>query len=279
MNFFKFQQKMTSSKILSVKNIIWVIMVLILSPSCQDDSAETVVNKSETGNNTNQIPDTIIQSFIDTVVVIRRDTVIVTNRDTITNTDTLIIENIDTLIVTERDTVIISNRQDSINFANYRDSVETAYYEDSVGRWIDSVRTLRDQAAVRRVIKAYALSIDIQDWELHRSLFTETHMRFENNAFVEETIQARIDRLDELTNRYAWTQHLASIYSIENDNDNAFVVSTLNARFKGQTNDGSSNTQDFLETGVYHYWLRRTNDGWKIHKLRAFTSSEVRELN
>ena len=135
------------------------------------------------------------------------------------------------------------------------------------------IQRLVDREAIKDVVKAYALSMDTRDWDLHRSIFTESYQLYRNGTYRDEHIDNRVKRLDAFTQRYAWTQHLASIYSIEIDGDSAFVISSLNANHKGQANEGGRRTGDYLMVGFYHYWLTRTPDGWKIAKMRLLRAN------
>lgn len=136
------------------------------------------------------------------------------------------------------------------------------------------LRAVVDKDAISWVVKAYALSMDTKDWELHRSIFTESYKLYRRGQFRDEHIDDRVKRLDAFTQRYAWTQHLASVYSIEIDGDEAFAVSSLHARHKGKPREnGNGATQDYLMVGRYHHWLRRTDEGWKIYQMRLIRSN------
>lgn len=136
------------------------------------------------------------------------------------------------------------------------------------------LRYLLDRDAIATAVKAYALSMDTRDWDLHRSIFTENYQLWRRDGFRDEHIDQRIERLDNFTRQYAWTQHIASIYSIEITGDDAFVISTLHADHKGKPRaNGRGSTPDYLMVGRYHYWLTRTDDGWKIYKMRLIRAN------
>ncbi len=132
-----------------------------------------------------------------------------------------------------------------------------------------NIQYLMDRTAIEDVVKAYALSMDTRDWELHRSIFTEQYKLFRRGQYIDESIEDRISRLDRFTNNYLWTQHLASIYSIEIDGDKAFVISTLNANHKGKELENGRRSNDYLMIGHYHYWLERAENGWKIYQMQV----------
>lgn len=130
---------------------------------------------------------------------------------------------------------------------------------------------LVDRKQIEDVIKLYALSIDDKDWDQHKSIFTPTYLSYhkKKGRFVEETVEGRVEFLKRFTRKFRWTQHIASIYAVDIEGDSAFVVSTLNARHKRPpAKQGEKQKNDLHMLGQYHYWLTRTDAGWKIDKIR-----------
>lgn len=134
-----------------------------------------------------------------------------------------------------------------------------------------SLQYLVDRHQIEDIIKQYAMSIDNRDWDLHASLFTPTYLGYnkKKGEFVEQTVEWRVGFLDKFISKFSWTQHIASIYTIEIEGDNAVVISTLNARHKRKpAAAGEKQKNDWHMLGQYRYWLVRTEGGWKINKMR-----------
>lgn len=146
---------------------------------------------------------------------------------------------------------------------------------------IKQTRLLLNQGAIESVIKAYALSMDNQDWDLHRSIFTDQYQLYRRGKFITESIDKRIERLSRFTQNYEWTQHLASIYSVDIQENTAFVVSSLQAKHRGRLLDNGRQTRDYTMIGQYHYWLVKEQGKWKINKMRVkrFRNSQRSQRN
>lgn len=141
-----------------------------------------------------------------------------------------------------------------------------------------SLQDLTELAALECIIKAYGLSLDTRDWDLHRSLYKDTYELYRNGGFQKENIETRINRLSNFTDRFAWTQHISSLYSLELDGNKAFVISAMNARHEGKENENGNRSRSYLQTGLYYYWLEKTIDGWRIAKQRNIRSNVIRSL-
>ena len=157
-------------------------------------------------------------------------------------------------------------------------SIQAQNSNDSLQHLIRRLEELIDISDITFTIKAYALSIDTRNWDLHRSIFTQNYKLFRNGKYKDEHIDIRINRLDRFTNQYTWTQHLASIYSIDIQGDGAFVISSVNARHEGKERENGRRSPDYLMTGLYHYWLIRDANKWKISKMRLIRSKQIRKL-
>ncbi len=133
---------------------------------------------------------------------------------------------------------------------------------------VKQLQRLEDKEEIEKVVKAYALSMDTRDWDLHSSIFTKEYKLYRKGKYKNEQIEDRVKRLDRFTKQYEWTRHLASIYSIDLKADSAFVISSLLATHKGKQLEKGRQSKDYTMVGHYHYWLIRTQEGWKINKMR-----------
>ena len=147
---------------------------------------------------------------------------------------------------------------------------------DSIEFWSKSLTELINLGEIDKVIKQYGLSLDSRNWDLHKSIYTERYKLYRNGQFREEHINDRVRRLDNFLNNYIWTQHIGSVYTVELNGGDAFVISSMNAYHEGKTRDNGTRVRSYLQTGLYHYWLTKTSGGWKIYQQRNIRSSAIR---
>lgn len=127
---------------------------------------------------------------------------------------------------------------------------------------------LLDREEIGQVIMNYGLAFDMQDWTLHRSVFTdEIQMDFSasiGDGLVTMKADDWVAAVKPFFANLAGTQHIAMPLIIQIDGDTAYVRSLLNANHHLPNDKGSA-----VQTMVGHYdnWLVRTEDGWKITKM------------
>ena len=130
------------------------------------------------------------------------------------------------------------------------------------------VQLLLDREEIGQVIVNYGLAFDMQDWALHRSVFTdEIEMDFSasiGDGLVAMTADAWVEAVKPFFANLAGTQHIAMPLTIEINGDQAYVRSLLNASHHlPNVRGGAVQTM----VGYYENWLVRTADGWKIRKM------------
>jgi len=133
----------------------------------------------------------------------------------------------------------------------------------------EKIQFLLDREEITAVIKYYALTMDSRDWDFQRELFTQRHENYIKGKFVSRSIDDRIVLREEGALKWASTQHLASIYSINIEGDTAFVKSTLHAR---HFPEGGKRSQEKVMIGQYRYALKKTSKGWRINLMRLVPS-------
>lgn len=132
----------------------------------------------------------------------------------------------------------------------------------------ERLQLLLDREEIGQVIVNYGLAFDMQDWELHRSVFTdEIEMDFSASIGDGLTTMSADDWVAGVRPFFAnlqGTQHIAMPLVIEIDGDEAYVRSLLNASHHLPNTRGGS-----VQTMVGHYdnWLVRTDEGWKIRRM------------
>lgn len=137
------------------------------------------------------------------------------------------------------------------------------------------IRRLEDRTAISETIINYARAIDLNDWTLYASLFTDpVHIDFseaglpaadfERDTFV-GFARAGLSGFDAL-------QHLSPNHVIEfdaADPDRAVCHSALFAQHHIADAEGGDL---YLMRGRYVNEMRRTADGWKIERLTQHIS-------
>ncbi len=130
------------------------------------------------------------------------------------------------------------------------------------------LRLLLDREEIGQVIVNYGLAFDMQDWKLHRSVFTdEIQMDFTasiGDGLVTMKADDWVEGVKPFFSKLEGTQHIAMPLIIEIDGDEAYVRSLLNASHHLR-NDRGGNVQTMV--GYYDNWLIRTESGWRITKM------------
>ncbi|GFE63528.1 nuclear transport factor 2 family protein [Litoreibacter roseus] len=130
------------------------------------------------------------------------------------------------------------------------------------------LQMLVDREEIGQVIVNYGLAFDMQDWVLHRSVFTD-EIEMDFSASIGDglvTMQADdwVSAVQPFFANLEGTQHIAMPLIIEIDGDEAYVRSLLNASHHlPNTCGGAVQTM----VGYYDNWLVRTEHGWKIRKM------------
>lgn len=130
------------------------------------------------------------------------------------------------------------------------------------------IQYLLDRNEIVQAIVNYGLAFDMQDWQLHRSVFTdEIEMDFSasiGDGLTKMTADDWVEGVKPFFANLEGTQHIAMPLIVRIDGDNAYVRSMLNATHHLPNSYGES-----LQTmvGYYDNWLVRTDKGWKISKM------------
>ncbi len=132
----------------------------------------------------------------------------------------------------------------------------------------ERVQLLQDREEIGQLIVNYGLAFDMQDWNLHRSVFTD-EIEMDFTASIGDglvTMQADdwVEGVKPFFANLEGTQHIAMPLIIRIEGDEAYVRSLLNASHHLPNARGGS-VQTMV--GYYDNWLVRTQDGWKIRKM------------
>ncbi|WP_299621778.1 nuclear transport factor 2 family protein [uncultured Tateyamaria sp.] len=130
------------------------------------------------------------------------------------------------------------------------------------------LQILLDREEIRQVITNYGLAFDMQDWDLHRSVFTD-EIQMDFTASLGGGLQTLsaddwVSAVKPFFANLEGTQHIAMPLTIQIDGDTAYVRSMLHARHHLPNSKGGP-VQKMV--GHYDNWLIRTDEGWKIAKM------------
>ena len=132
----------------------------------------------------------------------------------------------------------------------------------------ERLQRLLDREEIAQVIVSYGHAFDMQDWALHRSVFTdEIEMDFSasiGDGPMRLSADDWVAAVRPFFANLAGSQHIAMPLRIEIDGDRAYVRSMLHAQHH-LPNDRGGAVQTMV--GYYDNWLMRTEDGWKIHRM------------
>ena len=130
------------------------------------------------------------------------------------------------------------------------------------------LQRLLDREEITQVIVNYGFAFDMQDWTLHRSVFTdEIEMDFSASIGDGLVVMKADDWVEGVKPFFAnleGTQHIAMPLSIQINGDEAYVRSMLHAQHH-LPNDKGAPVQTMV--GYYDNWLVRTDAGWKVRKM------------
>ena len=127
----------------------------------------------------------------------------------------------------------------------------------------EKLQILFDRMQIGEVIHRYPISIDLRDWKLFRSIFTEEIQVYLGPPTAERKLRTVLadkftEQVTNVINRFAVTQHFLTDYHIEVNSNDGLCISYMQAR---HFNLGQPTWDMF---GYYTYNLIRTDDGWKI---------------
>ena len=115
------------------------------------------------------------------------------------------------------------------------------------------VRRLEDRALISETVTKYAVAVDRRDWAMFAACFTDpVHADYSENGLP--------------------AQHLSPNHLIEfddHDPDRAICTSSMYAQHHL---DASEHREFLLLRGSYTNHMVRTNDGWRIERLRQHIS-------
>jgi 3-phenylpropionate/cinnamic acid dioxygenase small subunit len=136
---------------------------------------------------------------------------------------------------------------------------------------IDEARLqfLLDRAAISDVQLRYATGVDMRDWALYRSCFTDELDADFTSVIGGEPRRMRADEWVEFARRtiagLKATQHMITNHVITIDGDEATCVAYVQARHYLPNETGDHEQAMF---GYYTNRLERTGDGWKIRSCK-----------
>lgn len=128
---------------------------------------------------------------------------------------------------------------------------------------------LLDREEISRQLTTYAYALDVRDWALYRSIFTDA-IEMDFSASIGEggplTVEADqwVEMAKPFFERLPATQHIGIPLHIRLDGDEAYAVSSLHAQHFLPNTHGDP-VQRMI--GRYENWLRRTDKGWRIYKV------------
>ncbi|WP_227268117.1 nuclear transport factor 2 family protein [Roseobacter weihaiensis] len=130
------------------------------------------------------------------------------------------------------------------------------------------LQLLLDREEIGQVITNYGLAFDMQDWDLHRSVFTdEIQMDFTaslGGGLQTMTADEWVDAVKPFFANLEGSQRIAMPLTITIEGDTAYVRSMLHAQHHLPNTKGAP-VQTMI--GYYDNWLVRTDAGWKITKM------------
>ena len=131
----------------------------------------------------------------------------------------------------------------------------------------NNIQTLLDRAALSDVLHNYAAGVDMRDWSLFRSCFTDD-LEADFTGVLPGNVCHGADKwvaaAAKLIEPLAATQHIITNHAHLIDGDKATSRAYLQAQHMQK--DGSSVEQHYLIGGYYDYDMVRTSEGWKIKK-------------
>lgn len=133
----------------------------------------------------------------------------------------------------------------------------------------DDVQRIIDRDAIIDTINNYAFGVDLRDWELYRSIFTD---EFEADLSSLSGSEPQLVTADDWVAQvrsglsgYRGTQHIMSNHRVSIAGDEAKTKVYFQATHYLPNDQGDSH---WSIGGYYDHTLVRTPQGWKIRKLK-----------
>ena len=133
----------------------------------------------------------------------------------------------------------------------------------------EALRWLIDRSEISELVSRFAISLDIRDWDLFRSILTDPiEMDYPDSAGSGTfPLDDLIEVGSSFFGRLDATQHISANHQITIDGDEATCISTLHAQHYRSAEDDPVQRQ----IGFYKNYLRRL-DGWRIWRSEQRTS-------
>jgi len=129
----------------------------------------------------------------------------------------------------------------------------------------ERLKLMIDKADISDVVIRYATGIDMRDWDLYRSCFTD-EIDVETDKSMHLKADEWVAKVRRLISGFKATQHISSNHVITVNGDEATCVSYLQAQHYLPSETGS-NCITF--GGYYVNALVRVSNVWKIRKCRV----------
>ena len=138
----------------------------------------------------------------------------------------------------------------------------------------EKLQYLIDRADIEDVVLRYARAIDMRDWELYATCFTDevemdlTELRGEgDNPRYDKHSRDEWVKIVTTLERYKATQHVNTNFTITLSGDTAECINYIHAQHYGSDHQGED-TWNIV--GWYRWGLERTPDGWKIRRMKEY---------
>ncbi len=144
-----------------------------------------------------------------------------------------------------------------------------SFGQNNIDGQVQIIKELSDKQEITELIVSYGHSFDMRDWELHRSLFTDTiEMDFSASIGGSGISTYNADTWVSLVKPFFLnlnaTQHIGMPLKIQIKGNTAYARSILHAQHFLPNSKGD-NVQRMI--GYYDNYFTRTIDGWKINKM------------
>ena len=132
------------------------------------------------------------------------------------------------------------------------------------------LRKLLDEAELRDLTHRYAFGLDTRDWDLWRSVFTDTVV-FDMSDYDPEPpprrlpVEVHVGYLRRLFSGFDATQHFIATHRYVIDADRATVTAHMRAEHWVSTREGSDR---YTMYGTYIDDCVRTPEGWRITAVK-----------
>ena len=130
-------------------------------------------------------------------------------------------------------------------------------------------RQLEDRALIGECVVAYAVAVDLRDWEMLTRCFTDpVYAEFPVSGTAKTFLRAELVALiRKAISGFTQTQHLSPNHTIEFDDDDPDRAVCHSYMYAQHQLEGSVGGDFFLLRGSYSNHLRRSTGGWRIERL------------